>query len=259
MEMKSDTKPKIFIGSSTESLDISYAIQQNLEREADVTVWTQGIFQPSRTSLDSLLRALGENDFGIFVFTGDDLITIRDAKKSVTRDNVVFELGLFIGRLGQERSFIVKPREEELHLPTDIIGLTLLDFPTDRDDKNLMAALGPACHIIRGILKDLGNNDQNEEEIDISSQEERHTEADSVVMLTSWVKSNYSDLHKQAIFYKELDDRLNLYPGTSKNHLIKLASENNYIVDTKSENSVLFKRGPMRVKTEVRGRTFGEW
>jgi len=48
-------KPRIFIGSSSEKLEIAYAIQQNIEHDAQPTVWTQGIFQLSNSTLDSLL------------------------------------------------------------------------------------------------------------------------------------------------------------------------------------------------------------
>jgi hypothetical protein len=59
------------------------------------------------------------------------------------RDNVIFELGLFMGRLGKQRCFFVVPRgKQRLRLPTDLLGVT----PADYNDgtANLRAALGPA-------------------------------------------------------------------------------------------------------------------
>ena len=37
-------------------------------------------------------------DFGIFVFTPDDETFVSGEVKHVARDNVVFELGLFVGK-----------------------------------------------------------------------------------------------------------------------------------------------------------------
>src|SRR5262245_43124174 len=67
-------RPRLFIGSSTESLKIAYAAQENLERAAEVTVWNQGVFELSNYTLDSLVKALEATDFGLFVFAPDDVV-----------------------------------------------------------------------------------------------------------------------------------------------------------------------------------------
>ena len=146
-------RPRLFIGSSVESLDIAYAIQENLERDCDPTVWTQGVFDLSTSTLDSLLQVLDRFDNAVFVFSPDDLATIRGDDKAVARDNVVFELGLFVGRLGRDKCFFVVPRNtSKLHIPTDLLGITPLEFSPDRDDANLVAALGPACNKMRRTM-----------------------------------------------------------------------------------------------------------
>jgi len=143
-------KARIFIGSSSEALDIAYAIQENLEDCSDPTVWTQSIFEHTKSSLDSLVACLDRFDFGVFVFASDDVVRIRDQQSPVPRDNVIFELGLFIGRLGCGRCFFVVPRgDEDLHIPSDLLGITPLTFKPNRDDGNWKAALGPACNEIR--------------------------------------------------------------------------------------------------------------
>jgi CAP12/Pycsar effector protein, TIR domain len=147
-------KPRIFIGSSTEALDIAYAIQENLDYDSNSTVWTQGIFEISSNSLDDLVNALNNFDFGIFVFKPDDITEMRNKKSNTVRDNVIFELGLFIGKLGKKRVFFVLPEStSDFHLPTDLLGVNPGKYNDKRDDKNLQAALGPFCNQIRKKLK----------------------------------------------------------------------------------------------------------
>jgi hypothetical protein len=150
-------KAKVFIGSSSESLDIAYALQENLEHEAEITVWSQGIFEPSRYALDSLITALDGFDFGIFVFGADDVVRLRGIEYQTARDNVVFELGLLTGKLGKERNFLVMPRfQEGFRLPTDLLGIIPVTFDPNRQDGNIGAALGPACSKILKAIKKCG-------------------------------------------------------------------------------------------------------
>ena len=151
-------KPRVFIGSSTGALDVAYTVQQLLEIDADASVWSQDIFSASATTLDGILRALDRSDFAVFVVTPDDAVRVRGLNELAPRDNVLFELGLFIGRLGRERCFIVMPHDPgRLHLPSDLSGISIGTFEQGR--LNLAAALAPVASQIRRSIRDLGNHD----------------------------------------------------------------------------------------------------
>lgn len=147
-------RPALFIGSSREAMDVAYALQRNLEYESDPTVWDQGVFRPMRQTLVDLVAEAARTDFAVFVFAPDDVADIRGETKAIVRDNVLFELGIFIGALGLERCFIVAPRDApNLHLPSDLLGLEPLRYAADRRDGRLLAALGPASHEILGVIR----------------------------------------------------------------------------------------------------------
>ena len=156
-------QPRLFIGSSTEGLPIAYGIQENLEFDAETTVWKQGIFHPTRQTLVDLVAAMQSTDFAVFVFNADDVLMMRGKKFEATRDNVIFELGLFIGHLGVERCFFVQARGlDTLHLPTDLLGLAALTFNPERSDGNVVAALGTACNQIRRAMREAAPKDMDE-------------------------------------------------------------------------------------------------
>jgi hypothetical protein len=157
----STSKPKVFVASSTEGLDIAYAVQENLEHAAEITVWPQGVFRPSEFILEDLTKQLDAFDYGVFIFAFEDLVNLRGEEVRATRDNVLFEMGLFVGALGRQRNYIVMPRgDSTVHLPTDLLGIKPLTFDPKREDKNLLAALGPACNEIRRSVERLGHRRQ---------------------------------------------------------------------------------------------------
>lgn len=63
------SKPKLFIGSSVEGLEVAYSIQENLKYISESTVWDQGVFNLSESTLESLIKILENSDFGVFVFS----------------------------------------------------------------------------------------------------------------------------------------------------------------------------------------------
>jgi hypothetical protein len=146
-------KPRVFIASATQSLDVAYAIQAGLEYDAQVVVWSQGTFDNPRYALEALTEQLKKSHFGVFVFTPDDRTHIGESLFPTVRDNVLFELGMFIGHLGRERCFLVTPRDAMLHIPTDLLGLTPLTYDVSLFADNSSAALGTACHAIRNSVR----------------------------------------------------------------------------------------------------------
>lgn len=149
-------RPRIFVGSSREAIDVCRALQGELDDDFDVTVWDQDIFRLSYGALDSLLDALDSCDCGVFVLTPDDLTERRGESSPTARDNVTFELGMFIGRLGRDRTFMLIPATSTVRLPSDLIGLTAARYDADRfDSGQRRAAVGPACTKIRDALRSI--------------------------------------------------------------------------------------------------------
>ena len=150
-------KPRIFIGSSAESLSLAHAVQSGLKRVAEVTVWDQDVFRLSRPAIESLAKSVKSADFAVFVFAPDDKLTIRGTQLDAARDNVIYELGLFSGWLGYQRCFLLKPQgATKLRIPSDLLGITCAEYEPDRGDQNLAAAVGPAVEAIARAIDDLG-------------------------------------------------------------------------------------------------------
>lgn len=149
-------RPVLFVGCSTEALPIASAIQSKFEYDPVVVkVWTDGIFTPSSFPIESLEQALPTVDFAALILSPDDAVTSRDATTAAPRDNIIFELGLFMGALGHSRTFLIYPRGIDMKIPTDLTGITPLTYTQGAEDE-LPAAIASACNAMRTIIRSAG-------------------------------------------------------------------------------------------------------
>jgi len=144
----------IFIGSSSEARYIAEALQEILSRKFEAVVWDKDVFRVGEGQFDSLIRASREFDFAVFVAASDDTAVSRGLERSVPRDNVILEIGLFIGALGKDRVFIVSP-DGDIGLPSDLNGITTARFVLHQRDRIVSAVASP-CRQIQQRIEQIG-------------------------------------------------------------------------------------------------------
>jgi CRP/FNR family cyclic AMP-dependent transcriptional regulator len=148
---------RVFIISSAEAIEIARTIQTAFDHDPfNVTVWTDGVFGASHYAIESLERALDQSDVAIAVAQPDDITESRGQLRATPRDNVIFELGFFMGRLGRHRALLVEPRGEEISLPSDLAGINTIAYRYDA--ANMSRSLAAACNKLRDIIRELGPN-----------------------------------------------------------------------------------------------------
>lgn len=122
-------KPAVFIASSSEGLRFAECIYASLRRMDVVPhIWSRGVFEAGKTTIEDLVKATGESDFAIIVTSKDDTVTSRGARKTSPRDNVIFELGLFMGALSRERTLVLVPKGIDFKVPSDLLGMTHITY-----------------------------------------------------------------------------------------------------------------------------------
>jgi CRP/FNR family cyclic AMP-dependent transcriptional regulator len=151
-------KPRLFFICSAEALEIAESIRAALEHEnAVVEIWSDDhIFPAGSYPVDALEQAVNEADFGVAIAQPDDLVRSRDRQTKTPRDNVIFELGFFMSRLGRARTLLLVPRGEDIKLPSDFKGLTPLPYKVESRDEKLATALGPVVFKIKQRIRELG-------------------------------------------------------------------------------------------------------
>jgi Predicted nucleotide-binding protein containing TIR-like domain len=125
-------KRKLFIGSSSgNGVVIAKKVAAEITKRCgdwlECDVWNDGkTFEINVSTLQSLARAAQRDHYGVFVATPDDKTVKKKASVLEPRDNVIFEMGLFLGSLGVSRVFLMV--QEGANLPSDFLGITMPPF-----------------------------------------------------------------------------------------------------------------------------------
>lgn len=149
-------EPRLFIGSSGEYLAIANAIQTGLLRsDIIVNVWSQDCFRPSFGTLEALEAEATRCDFALLLFGNEDLVESRGDHASAPRDNVVFELGLFMGKLSSKRVFFAREIGVDIKLPSDLYGIQPIEYRR-KNGEALSISVQPICNHLIDVAKKLG-------------------------------------------------------------------------------------------------------
>lgn len=121
---------KVFIASSESSIGVADLVADRLQKTSNVKVrvWDEGVFTLNQGVLDRLLNVIDEFDFAVMIWGPDDVMKSKGAAAASPRDNVIFESGLFMGRLGKDRVFIVCDSHGNVKIPSDFAGITLVHY-----------------------------------------------------------------------------------------------------------------------------------
>jgi len=130
-------KPRIFIASSSEQFQVAQQVEAAMASpdEWSIHVWNT-LFSFNATYVESLERELDRADFAIVILTGDDAANVRHKSTVLPRDNVIFELGLFIGRLGRPRCFFFVDAKSETQIASDLSGVKPVKYYPEADAQN---------------------------------------------------------------------------------------------------------------------------
>jgi predicted nucleotide-binding protein len=149
-------KPKLFIISSVEARDVAREISSGLQYDCLPTVWNEGVFWAGGYPLEVLEEQVNKSDFAVAVAHFEDVVESRGGSHQAMRDNVLFELGMFIGRLGRHRSILAHPKLPNLTLPSDLHGIITTSYIPPTTPEELPSRLSSVSSEIRKLMEKYG-------------------------------------------------------------------------------------------------------
>ena len=152
-----NSKTRVFMISSVEALPIARAVHNAFAYDPfDVIPWNEGVFKATQYTLKTLEQEVDRADFAIAIAHADDIVEYKEKDWPTPRDNVIFELGLFMGRLGTDRAILLEPRNNKIRLPSDLAGVTTITYRFEKNGCDNSAHMATACNQLRDYILERG-------------------------------------------------------------------------------------------------------
>ncbi len=138
------SKLKVFVGSSSEAREHDVVIRKTLEEYGIEAISWSEIFHPGDFGLDSLIKISNEINGALIIATSDDATWYRGNEYFTPRDNILFEMGLFIKALGRNKTGFILLKNlsgSSPKIPTDLAGLNLITYDVSKPAKNELKIL----------------------------------------------------------------------------------------------------------------------
>ncbi len=144
--------PSVFIGCSSPALPLARSIKAALGTAVRAYVWDEDEVKRNADSsftpgavMANLFQKARLFDFALMILRPDDIRAGTDEQNQpitvdVPRDNVIFELGLFMGAIGGRNALaVVSDSAGSLQLPSDMFGFDRLNLAGE-DEASVQAA-----------------------------------------------------------------------------------------------------------------------
>jgi hypothetical protein len=160
-------KPRIFLAYCSGQEAVALLIKAGLQDHFDLVLWQEAPFHGC-VLLDVLINEIKSCEYGVALLSCDDHVhKNKTTSYWVPRDNVVIEVGMFLGFFGQERTAIVSVSNiqgENPKFPTDLQGWLYLEV----HNPNVSESIRQACEKIKGRF--VGNTARVIRSLDPSSK-----------------------------------------------------------------------------------------
>lgn len=145
-------KPTVFLSSSEEGAGLADAVRSLLERDCRVLFWIDSLVELDAEKRDCLVEAVEQADLAILFLAGDELEPRKNSSRRL-RDQVILELGVFMGVLGWDRTLLLCREDRDVDLPFQ--GINVARYAAARGERELPAAVESAYLSIRKAFEDL--------------------------------------------------------------------------------------------------------